>query len=36
MSDSHKIVLLPLHWPEGGLVNSEKGDTFGKEMFFYR
>ena len=35
MNDSYKIVFLPLHWPEGGLVNSEKGDTFGKEMFCY-
>lgn len=35
MSDSHKAVLLPLHWPEGGLVNSEKGVTFSKEMFCY-
>lgn len=32
MSDSHKIVLLPLYWPKGGLVNLEKGDTFGKEI----
>lgn len=33
MSDSHKTVLLPLHCPEGGRVNSEKGDTFVRKCF---
>lgn len=35
MSDSCKTVPLLHHLPEGGLVNSVKGDTFGKEMFCY-
>lgn len=35
MSDSHKIALLPLCWPGGGHVNSEKGNPFGEEMFCY-
>jgi len=32
---THKIVLLPPHCSEGGLVKSEEGDTFGKEIFCY-